>query len=198
MSDNLRRQHWPTHQCMRLGVPRLGKHLLTPEVRLSPTHHFQIVAWPNAYIYICFFFMMGRMYNNSLLATLNARSGGALSSQNRSHPADQSFDQLSRGGRPVNALPLNPVKGSLTPNVSREKRQAVVLQLNPSSTPDANRARDHHHDQPGNELRDKPFRRRKGLNRSTELTRTYKMRCPGNDGACTVPMLPQARDDSTL
>ncbi|KAJ3862835.1 hypothetical protein EV359DRAFT_82961 [Lentinula novae-zelandiae] len=34
----------------------------------------QILAAPNTFIYISFFFCMGRLYTNSLLATLNARS----------------------------------------------------------------------------------------------------------------------------
>ncbi|KAE9387477.1 hypothetical protein BT96DRAFT_1005084 [Gymnopus androsaceus JB14] len=34
-----------------------------------------IVAAPNTFIYISFFFSMGRLYTNSLLATLNARKG---------------------------------------------------------------------------------------------------------------------------
>lgn len=32
-----------------------------------------ILAWPNTFIYIAFFFCIGRLYTNSLLATLNAR-----------------------------------------------------------------------------------------------------------------------------
>ncbi|EMD41094.1 hypothetical protein CERSUDRAFT_91852 [Gelatoporia subvermispora B] len=32
-----------------------------------------IVALPNTFIYICFYFTLGRLYSNSLLATLNAR-----------------------------------------------------------------------------------------------------------------------------
>jgi len=32
-----------------------------------------INAWPNTFIYICFFFLIGRLYCNSLLATLNVR-----------------------------------------------------------------------------------------------------------------------------
>ncbi|KAI9460439.1 hypothetical protein HD554DRAFT_1587456 [Boletus coccyginus] len=32
-----------------------------------------IVAWPNTFIYIAFYFCLGRLYCNSLLATLNAR-----------------------------------------------------------------------------------------------------------------------------
>ncbi|KAJ3918116.1 hypothetical protein F5877DRAFT_79303 [Lentinula edodes] len=35
---------------------------------------FQILAAPNTFIYISFFFCMGRLYTNSLLATLNARN----------------------------------------------------------------------------------------------------------------------------
>ncbi|KAH9894219.1 hypothetical protein C8Q73DRAFT_745781 [Cubamyces lactineus] len=32
-----------------------------------------IVALPNTFVYICFFFLVGRLYSNSLMATLNAR-----------------------------------------------------------------------------------------------------------------------------
>ncbi|KAG1792445.1 uncharacterized protein HD556DRAFT_1379585 [Suillus plorans] len=34
-----------------------------------------IVLWPDTYIYIAFYFCVGRLYCNSLLATLNARKG---------------------------------------------------------------------------------------------------------------------------
>ncbi|EJF67269.1 hypothetical protein DICSQDRAFT_158751 [Dichomitus squalens LYAD-421 SS1] len=34
-----------------------------------------ILALPNTFVYICFFFLMGRLYSNSLMATLNARKG---------------------------------------------------------------------------------------------------------------------------
>ncbi|EIN10381.1 hypothetical protein PUNSTDRAFT_112238 [Punctularia strigosozonata HHB-11173 SS5] len=33
-----------------------------------------IVVWPNAFIYICFYFTLGRLYTNSLLATRNIRA----------------------------------------------------------------------------------------------------------------------------
>ncbi|KAL7282081.1 hypothetical protein ACG7TL_003550 [Trametes sanguinea] len=32
-----------------------------------------ILALPNTFVYICFFFLVGRLYSNSLMATLNAR-----------------------------------------------------------------------------------------------------------------------------
>jgi len=32
-----------------------------------------IAVWPNTFIYICFYFLLGRLYCNSLLATLNIR-----------------------------------------------------------------------------------------------------------------------------
>ncbi|KAG6375259.1 hypothetical protein JVT61DRAFT_3476 [Boletus reticuloceps] len=41
-----------------------------------------ITAWPNTFIYIAFYFCLGRLYCNSLLATLNARKG--LRSESRS------------------------------------------------------------------------------------------------------------------
>ncbi|PIL31360.1 hypothetical protein GSI_06059 [Ganoderma sinense ZZ0214-1] len=34
-----------------------------------------ILALPDTFVYICFFFLMGRLYSNSLMATLNARKG---------------------------------------------------------------------------------------------------------------------------
>ncbi|CDO73453.1 hypothetical protein BN946_scf185013.g88 [Trametes cinnabarina] len=34
-----------------------------------------ILSLPNTFVYICFFFLIGRLYSNSLLATLNARKG---------------------------------------------------------------------------------------------------------------------------
>ncbi|KAH9858592.1 hypothetical protein C2E23DRAFT_799261, partial [Lenzites betulinus] len=33
-----------------------------------------ILAWPNTFIYVTFFFFLGRLYANSLMATLNARN----------------------------------------------------------------------------------------------------------------------------
>ncbi|KAG8218809.1 hypothetical protein J3R82DRAFT_4485, partial [Butyriboletus roseoflavus] len=41
----------------------------------------QIIVWPQTWIYIGFYFCIGRLYCNSLLATLNARKvlrGGSL------------------------------------------------------------------------------------------------------------------------
>ncbi|KAG2158996.1 uncharacterized protein EDB93DRAFT_1245557 [Suillus bovinus] len=34
-----------------------------------------IIVWPNTFIYVAFYFCLGRLYCNSLLATLNARKG---------------------------------------------------------------------------------------------------------------------------
>lgn len=34
-----------------------------------------IIAWPDTFIYVAFYFVVGRLYCNSLLATLNARKG---------------------------------------------------------------------------------------------------------------------------
>ncbi|VDC05156.1 unnamed protein product [Peniophora sp. CBMAI 1063] len=42
-------------------------------------------ARPDTFLYICFFFVMGRLYSNSLLATLNARRGISEQSRNDSH-----------------------------------------------------------------------------------------------------------------
>lgn len=70
---------------------RYGSDYLCERLR---THYPQVLAAPNAYIYICFFFMLGRrasrlvaarlllssssaVYSNSLFATLNARHSTA-------------------------------------------------------------------------------------------------------------------------
>ncbi|KAI0334812.1 hypothetical protein GY45DRAFT_1367269 [Cubamyces sp. BRFM 1775] len=41
-----------------------------------------IVALPNTFVYICFFFLVGRLYSNSLMATLNARKSLRENSSN--------------------------------------------------------------------------------------------------------------------
>jgi hypothetical protein len=43
-----------------------------------------IAAWPNTFIYIAFYFCLGRLYCNSLLATLNARKSLRGDSRSRS------------------------------------------------------------------------------------------------------------------
>ncbi|EIN08236.1 hypothetical protein PUNSTDRAFT_134627 [Punctularia strigosozonata HHB-11173 SS5] len=71
------------------------------------------LAWPKAYIYICFFFIIGRLYSNSLMAALNARSGGSFSSLSGARSGEGivtgSFAEVTRGGR---SLPLANMKPS--------------------------------------------------------------------------------------
>ncbi|KAL0949179.1 hypothetical protein HGRIS_009257 [Hohenbuehelia grisea] len=47
-----------------------------------------ILLWGNTFIYIAFYFNLGRLYSNSLLATLNAREGIR-------NMGDEDFDSLS-------------------------------------------------------------------------------------------------------
>ncbi|KAG2119084.1 uncharacterized protein F5147DRAFT_668132 [Suillus discolor] len=62
-----------------------------------------IVVWPDTYIYIAFYFCVGRLYCNSLLATLNARKG----IRRDSHDEHMSIS-LHKARRPIN----NPIGSS--------------------------------------------------------------------------------------
>ncbi|KAL4081991.1 hypothetical protein V8B97DRAFT_144516 [Scleroderma yunnanense] len=55
----------------RLIIFSVNTGLLTSILAISSL--ITISVWPNAFIYISFYFCLGRMYCNSLLATLNAR-----------------------------------------------------------------------------------------------------------------------------
>ncbi|EDR01859.1 uncharacterized protein LACBIDRAFT_310382 [Laccaria bicolor S238N-H82] len=75
-----------------------------------------ILAAGQTFIYIAFFFCMGRLYTNSLLATLNARKGirQASDAMHSTNPSES------------HAVSLNPLSG-LNPNtVSNGKQQANI------------------------------------------------------------------------
>ncbi|KAF9247140.1 hypothetical protein BU15DRAFT_69979 [Melanogaster broomeanus] len=70
-----------------------------------------ISVWPNTFIYIMFYFCLGRLYCNSLLATLNARKGlrgdsqndeMSLSLQGVKHKTNQSMAGTSQNRLPNN------------------------------------------------------------------------------------------------
>ncbi|KAG2051314.1 hypothetical protein BDR06DRAFT_959100 [Suillus hirtellus] len=57
-----------------------------------------IAVWPDTYIYVAFYFCMGRLYCNSLLATLNARKGI------RSNSCDEHLSiSLHKARRPIDS-----------------------------------------------------------------------------------------------
>lgn len=56
-----------------------------------------ILVWPDTYVYIAFYFCLGRLYCNSLLATLNVRKG-----IRRDSDEDHMSISLHRPRRPVN------------------------------------------------------------------------------------------------
>jgi len=58
-----------------------------------------VIAWPNTFLYVAFYLLISRLYANSLLATLNARSSLAGAGAHSSHEDSQapvSSIQLSR------------------------------------------------------------------------------------------------------
>ncbi|KAF9060213.1 hypothetical protein BDP27DRAFT_1407235 [Rhodocollybia butyracea] len=90
-----------------------------------------IVAAPNTFIYIAFFFCMGRLYTNSLLATLNARKsirdrgdnihttiGGNFSFSFRSITKPTSFLSWSSKRKPED----NTIPARLSVQIAREVR----------------------------------------------------------------------------
>ncbi|KAF5392313.1 hypothetical protein D9757_001612 [Collybiopsis confluens] len=56
-----------------ISVSPSSRNLLYKLVKVLDRPTLKILAAPNTFIYISFFFCMGRLYTNSLLATLNAR-----------------------------------------------------------------------------------------------------------------------------
>ncbi|KDQ57073.1 hypothetical protein JAAARDRAFT_207418 [Jaapia argillacea MUCL 33604] len=70
----------------RLMVFAVNTGLLTSLCAICSLSFF--LAYPNTFIYIAFYFMLGRLYMNSLLATLNARKG----LKNHTHAGDTSGD----------------------------------------------------------------------------------------------------------
>ncbi|KIK02622.1 hypothetical protein K443DRAFT_677467 [Laccaria amethystina LaAM-08-1] len=72
-----------------------------------------ILAWPTAFIYIAFFFCLGRLYTNSLLATLNAR---------------KSIRELSDGIESTsgNNISLNSLGKTKTGHISSSRQQQNI------------------------------------------------------------------------
>ncbi|EIW64095.1 uncharacterized protein TRAVEDRAFT_138556 [Trametes versicolor FP-101664 SS1] len=67
-----------------------------------------ILALPNTFVYICFFFLIGRLYSNSLMATLNARK--SLREKSTIHDTSMSLRDInpSGGGATANMSPFSP------------------------------------------------------------------------------------------
>lgn len=75
-----------------------------------------ILAWPTTFIYIAFFFCIGRLYTNSLLATLNAR---------------KKIRELSDGIESTsgNNLSLNSLGQSKTGKISSSRQQNISIKI---------------------------------------------------------------------
>ncbi|KAG2071980.1 hypothetical protein BDR04DRAFT_1097662 [Suillus decipiens] len=71
-----------------------------------------ILVWPETYIYIAFYFCLGRLYCNSLLATLNARK-----SVRRDSCEDHMSLSLHRPRRPVNS-PISSTRMGMPNDIS--------------------------------------------------------------------------------
>ncbi|OJT08982.1 hypothetical protein TRAPUB_116 [Trametes pubescens] len=67
-----------------------------------------ILALPDTFVYICFFFLIGRLYSNSLMATLNARK--SLREKSTVHDTSLSLRDInpSGGGATANLSPFSP------------------------------------------------------------------------------------------
>ncbi|KAL7285085.1 hypothetical protein ACG7TL_000177 [Trametes sanguinea] len=84
-----------------------------------------ILSLPDTFVYICFFFLIGRLYSNSLLATLNARKG----LRDASHIQDTSLSlrDLPHGG--TTAANMSPFS----------KRDATSIAIRIDTTKDTRR-----------------------------------------------------------
>ncbi|KAA1465966.1 hypothetical protein DENSPDRAFT_876136 [Dentipellis sp. KUC8613] len=94
-----------------------------------------IAASPNTFIYICFFFTLGRLYSNSLLATLNARKAirnGASSNEDtislQGIPRTAAFDSSTKS--PGNLS----IKIDTTHEYSRDNEYGSALETKKTST----------------------------------------------------------------
>ncbi|KAH9897754.1 hypothetical protein C8Q73DRAFT_787993 [Cubamyces lactineus] len=74
-----------------------------------------ILSLPNTFVYICFFFLIGRLYSNSLMATLNARKG--LRDASNIHDTSVSLRDLQTGG---------PSTANMSPFSTNGKRDAAA------------------------------------------------------------------------
>ncbi|KAI0334098.1 hypothetical protein GY45DRAFT_146125 [Cubamyces sp. BRFM 1775] len=74
-----------------------------------------ILSLPNTFVYICFFFLIGRLYSNSLMATLNARKG--LRDASNVHDTSVSLRDLQNGG---------PSGANMSPFSTNGKRDAAA------------------------------------------------------------------------
>ncbi|KAG6835281.1 hypothetical protein H0H93_003168 [Arthromyces matolae] len=84
-----------------------------------------ILVWPSTLIYVGFYFLLGKLYTNSLLATLNARQyirrlgeDGGPESFNL-HPSETLFSNIKFDSNPANADSL--VKLDKHPKVSESE-----------------------------------------------------------------------------
>ncbi|KAG1753710.1 uncharacterized protein EDB91DRAFT_1242682 [Suillus paluster] len=71
-----------------------------------------ITMWPNSYIYMAFYFCLGRLYCNCLLATLNARKGLRRESQ------DEHMGLSLRGVQKSADSPIGPLRRGMPNDIS--------------------------------------------------------------------------------
>ncbi|KAI0640064.1 hypothetical protein C8Q77DRAFT_1152970 [Trametes polyzona] len=74
-----------------------------------------ILALPNTFVYICFFFLIGRLYSNSLMATLNARK--SLREKSTIHDTSLSLRDMNPSTT-ANMSPFSPVKRDGTTSIA--------------------------------------------------------------------------------
>ncbi|SJL06632.1 uncharacterized protein ARMOST_09974 [Armillaria ostoyae] len=89
---------WSNHVINRLILFSINSGLLTSICAVMSL--VTILALPNTLIYFCFYFLIGRFYSNSLLATLNARKG-MRAMQSSSRGESHSLQERTQGGRLV-------------------------------------------------------------------------------------------------
>ncbi|KAK0218775.1 hypothetical protein IW262DRAFT_1055067 [Armillaria fumosa] len=92
---------WSNHVINRLILFSINSGLLTSICAIMSL--VTILALPNTLIYFCFYFLIGRFYSNSLLATLNARKG-MRAMQSSSRGESHSLQERTQGGRLVGRL----------------------------------------------------------------------------------------------
>ncbi|KAK0234678.1 hypothetical protein EDD85DRAFT_969596 [Armillaria nabsnona] len=92
---------WSNHVINRLILFSINSGLLTSICAIMSL--VTILALPNTLVYFCFYFLIGRFYSNSLLATLNARKG-MRAMQSSSRGESHSLQERTQGGRLVGRL----------------------------------------------------------------------------------------------
>jgi len=87
-----------------------------------------IILSPNTFIYICFYFLLGRLYCNSLLATLNARK--AIRAQDDNSAFSLSLQMINGSKSTIQSRPK-----FFTKDITVETAQEFVIEKQVSSQP---------------------------------------------------------------